>query len=95
MDYESLANVFRVLSNPVRIEILSLLTQKPLCVGELVHLTHHRQAYVSQQLMVLRTWGWVEYQKEGWNVCYRLADTQETRLMKYLFAEIWPEAEVQ
>lgn len=65
VDYQWLAEKFRSLGNPVRVEILIRLAQRPLCVGDLILCTNHRQAYVSQQLMFLRSKGWVEATKEG------------------------------
>lgn len=95
MDYERHAKIFRSLSNPVRIQILIMLARGPLCVSDLIRCTHHRQAYISQQLMVLRSIGWVEAQKEGWNVCYRMLDTPETRWLKRLIEEISMKIEIE
>uniref|UniRef100_A0A7C4PI94 ArsR family transcriptional regulator n=1 Tax=Anaerolinea thermolimosa TaxID=229919 RepID=A0A7C4PI94_9CHLR len=88
MDYPWLARMFRALGNPVRIEILIRLAQGPLCVSDLVRYTSHRQAYVSQQLMFLRSLGWVEANKEGWTVCYRLIETSETQWLNHLLEEM-------
>jgi DNA-binding transcriptional ArsR family regulator len=93
VDYQWLANMFRALGNPVRVEILTHLAQGPLCVSDLIRCTSHRQAYVSQQLMFLRSKGWVEAKKEGWTVCYRLAETPETRWLKSLIEEVCPKVE--
>lgn len=93
MNYPCLARIFRALGNPVRIQILVRLAQGPLCVSDLVRCTSHRQAYVSQQLMFLRSLGWVEANKEGWTVCYRLAETPETQWLKHLIQEICSKVE--
>lgn len=90
MDYQQQAKIFRFLGNPVRIQILTSLAHGPLCVSDLIRCTRHRQAYISQQLMVLRSIGWVLSEKEGWSVCYRLADTPETRWLKRVIGEIYP-----
>lgn len=95
MDYQQLAKIFRALSNPVRIEILVHLAQGSLCVSDLIRCTHHRQAYVSQQLMFLRSRGWVKATKEGWTVCYRLVETPETQWLKHLIEEALLKAEVK
>lgn len=78
MDCEKHAKIFRVLSNPTRIKILAVLAEKPVCVSELMQCTCHRQAYVSQQLMFLRSIDWVSCKKEGCSVCYHLNQTPET-----------------
>lgn len=91
--YQWLAKVFRALGNPVRIQILLRLAQGPLCVSDLVRCTSHRQAYISQQLMFLRSLGWVEANKQGWTVCYRLAETPETQWLRHLIEEIFSKME--
>lgn len=55
VDYECQAKMFRVLGNPVRIRILAMLAHGPLCVSDLIRCTCQRQAYISQQLMFLRS----------------------------------------
>jgi ArsR family transcriptional regulator len=87
MDYQCLADFCKVLSNPVRLKIITCLSQNPCCVNELVCCTRQRQAYISQQLMYLRSKGWVDFQKDGVMVFYHLADTRQTKLMKFLITE--------
>ena len=70
--YEAMAQLFRVLSHPARLAILSALREGEHCV---CHLEAHlglRQAYISQQLMVLREAGVVQDRREGWNIFYRV-----------------------
>lgn len=93
MDYQSMSKIFRVLGNPIRLEIFTLLSQGPVCVGDLVRCTCKRQAYISQQLMLLRSQGWVEAKKEGWSVCYQLVEMPETRWLKNLIGRSWPKIE--
>jgi len=88
MDYQWQAKIFRLLGNPVRIQILALLARGPLYVSDLIRCTHYSQAYVSQQLMVLRSIGWVDAHKEGLTVCYHLLDTPETRCLRRLINEM-------
>ena len=64
------AELFKALAHPARIQLLLLLREGPQCV---CHIEAHlglRQAYISQQLAVLREAGLVEVTKEGWNVYY-------------------------
>lgn len=90
MNYQQLAQLFAVLANPSRLHILSLLVKHPLCVSELCHCTQRRQAYISQQLMVLRSAGIVQYEKSGWKVCYRLSDTWQADFVRHFFEEYAP-----
>ena len=73
-DYDSMARVLGALAHPERLRILELVAQREMCVCELVAALGRRQAYVSQQLSVLRQAGLVIDRKEGLLVFYRLAD---------------------
>jgi ArsR family transcriptional regulator len=73
-DYAREARLFKLLMHPVRLAILDLLRAGEACVCELEAGLHQRQAYVSQQLRVLREAGLIEDRREGWNVFYRLVD---------------------
>lgn len=90
MNYQELADFFGVLSNPARLHILRLLVEGPLCVSDICNCTHKRQAYISQQLMVLRSAGIVQYEKSGWKVCYRLSDTWQADFVRHFFEEYAP-----
>ncbi|GIV63705.1 MAG: metalloregulator ArsR/SmtB family transcription factor [Chloroflexota bacterium] len=89
MNYQELAAMFKVLANPARLHILRLLVEGPLCVSDLCDCTRRRQAYISQQLMVLRSAGFVECTKSGWKVCYQLANNWQARFVRSLFSEIY------
>ena len=68
------AAIFRALAHPGRVRILELLAEQEMCVCELATALHRRQAYVSQQLCVLRRAGLVVDRREGLQVFCRLAD---------------------
>jgi DNA-binding transcriptional ArsR family regulator len=76
-----LADLFKALSHPVRLAILDLLAQGEASVSNLTDRVSQRQAYVSQQLMVLREVGLVRDRREGSTVFYLLADQRITRLL--------------
>ncbi len=71
-EYEGVAHLMRALAHPVRLQILEALLQGPAYVGDLIALTGQRQAYVSQQLIVLRTAGLVESTRTDKRRSYRL-----------------------
>jgi DNA-binding transcriptional ArsR family regulator len=73
--YKEPARFFHILSHPARLQILDILRRGEECVCHIQSLLGRRQAYVSQQLMVLRDAGLVADRKDGLNVFYRLADT--------------------
>ena len=72
--YQMHAELCKTLSNPTRLEILSLLRDGEKSVGELSALTGVRQAAVSQHLAVLRQRSVVSTRKEGANIFYKIAN---------------------
>ncbi|MFZ5809805.1 MAG: ArsR/SmtB family transcription factor [Chloroflexota bacterium] len=64
--------LLKALSHPARLAILEVLRQGEACVCHMEALFGWRQAYISQQLMVLREAGIVEDRRDGWNVYYRV-----------------------
>lgn len=69
---QKLADLFRVLSAPVRVEILFILKKGPKCVGALCARLGVSQGAVSQHLRVLRNAGLVRAQKRGAFVHYQI-----------------------
>jgi ArsR family transcriptional regulator len=69
---EHVVKVFKALSNDVRLQILSLLAEDPLCVNALVCRLDISQPAVSQHLRILENAGLVKGSKEGYRVHYSL-----------------------
>lgn len=80
-DYKAESLRFKAMAHPVRLQILDMLRQREICVCHLEAVLKKRQAYISQQLMVLREAGLVETRKEGLRVFYRLVDDQTGELL--------------
>lgn len=74
MTYEKTSDIFQLLSHPVRLQILDELRKREACVCHLQALTGRPQAYISQQLRILREADLVVDEKEGQNVYYHLHD---------------------
>lgn len=72
--YEAQAQLFKVLTHPARLAILNLLQDGEHCVCHMEAHLGYRQAYISQQLMVLREAGIIQDRRDGWNVFYRVAE---------------------
>lgn len=71
---ERLARVFKALSHPVRVEIVSALSAcAGACCGDIVRNLPLAQSTVSQHLAVLRASGLIEMRGEGRCCHYRLA----------------------
>lgn len=72
--YKDASVRFKALAHPVRLQILDMLRSGEVCVCHMERALGQRQAYISQQLMVLRDAGLVESRKEGLSVFYRVVD---------------------
>ena len=79
---KNLANLFRVLAQPARLQILRMLEDGEVCVCQMEAVLGKRQAYISQQLIVLREAGLVEADKSGRNNFYRLSDPRMLDVVK-------------
>ena len=74
--YQQAAKLFHLLSHPARLRILDELRRAEACVCHLQTVLKRPQAYVSQQLRVLREAEMVADRKDGLLVYYRLADRE-------------------
>jgi ArsR family transcriptional regulator, cadmium/lead-responsive transcriptional repressor len=68
------ARFFRVLGHPTRLGILERLLEGPHTVSELVEAVDASQSRVSNHLACLRWCGFVETERRGRQVIYRLHD---------------------
>jgi ArsR family transcriptional regulator len=65
----------------VRLAILDLLRDGEACVCHLEAALDQRQAYISQQLSLLRDAGLVEDRREGWRIYYHVTSPQVFEIM--------------
>lgn len=72
--YEAQAQLLKVFTHPVRLAILHILRDGEHCVCHMEAHLGYRQAYISQQLMVLREAGLIADRRDGWNVFYRVIE---------------------
>ena len=72
--YDQQVQIFKVLTHPARLAILEILRDGEHCVCHMEAHLGFRQAYISQQLSVLREAGLVQDRRDGWNIFYRVAD---------------------
>ena len=76
--------MLKALSHPARLEIARLLRQGEACVCHLQARFGYRQAYLSQQLTVMRNAGLVSERRRGTYMYYRLSDTRVARVLDAL-----------
>jgi DNA-binding transcriptional ArsR family regulator len=77
-----LSELFSLLGNPARLQILLILGEGEACVCHLKEALMQRQAYISQQLMVLRKAGLVKAVRSGRNIYYRLAHPEVLEIVR-------------
>lgn len=78
----SLANLFKTMSDPTRIRMIDALFDNELCVCDLAEIIGLSQSATSHQLRVLRTHHLVKHRKEGKQVFYSLDDDHVSALYK-------------
>lgn len=71
----SLAELFKVFSDPTRIRILYALSAGELCVCDIASVLDMSQSAISHQLRVLKQTHLVKFRREGKTVYYSLADS--------------------
>ena len=69
------AEFCKVMGNATRLQIIHVLRESPMNVGEIAHVTGFGQTVVSRQLSALRNAGIVQNQRNGNEVSYQLTDS--------------------
>ena len=72
--YSLHAEMCKVFSNHIRLEILNLLRDKEMSVTELIEKTKLSQANISQHLGIMKSKGIVESKRRGKNIYYKLTN---------------------
>ena len=72
--YDAQAHLLKLLTHPARLAIINVLQDGEQCVCHIQAHLGFRQAYISQQLAVLREAGLVLDRRDGWNVFYHVTD---------------------
>jgi len=68
--YETHSNFLKAISHSTRLAILDILHDGEQCVCHMEAVLNLRQAYISQQLMILKDAGLVESRRDGLNLYY-------------------------
>lgn len=70
--YETQSDLLKALSHATRLAILDVLRDGEQCVCHIEATLGLRQAYISQQLMILKQAGLLEARRDGLNLYYRV-----------------------
>ena len=71
---EKIADLFKAFADPTRVQILSNLVERELCVTDIAESVELSQSAVSHQLRILKQMYLIKYRREGKNILYSLAD---------------------
>lgn len=81
---DHIADRFKALAEPSRLQILHALQQGERSVSELLERTGLGQANVSKHLQLLYAAGFVDRRKDGVSIYYRLADGEVLKLCELM-----------
>jgi DNA-binding transcriptional ArsR family regulator len=83
-----LVDLHKALGHPLRLRLLAMLRQGPLCVCQMTGMVRRAASTVSEHLSELRRAGAIQVRKEGRWVEYRLSDDPVTLA---ILEAAWPE----
>jgi DNA-binding transcriptional ArsR family regulator len=92
---EIIETLFKAFSHPARLAMLEEMRKGECCVCHLEALLGFRQAYVSQQLAVLREAGLIIDRRIGWNVYYSVTDPRVFDLLDTAYTLTGSQPEVR
>ncbi|TDT71833.1 ArsR family transcriptional regulator [Hypnocyclicus thermotrophus] len=89
MNYDKVTIILKLLSNPIRLQILKTLCDRSenslkTCVGELEKIIGVSQSSVSQHLAYMRNARILKYEKTGKIVCYEIQELKVKELIDFL-----------
>jgi len=84
---ENISNVFKALSDPIRVKILYALLDYEICVGEMANILDLPQSHVSHQLKKLRKYEIIDFEKDKKMSFYYIKDEYIKTLLKLLLEE--------
>ena len=93
--FEMAAEVFRVMSAPMRLKIISSLCNGEKNVGELLREINTTQPNMSQHLNTLFTAGVIGKRREGVQVFYRIVNDRVVTLCRAVCTQIAIEADLK
>ncbi len=86
---ELVERMMSIMSNPIRFHILCALNHEPFTVSELVDLTDSQPSNVSQQLKMMTLAGYLDKERRGKQIYYRLIEDKVSRIIS-LLEELFP-----
>ncbi len=87
-DFETVADVFKQLSDTTRLRIFWLLCHREKCVSEIASLMDMSNPAVSHHLRQLKGAGLIEGKREGKEVYYKAAGTETARELHEIIEQV-------
>ncbi|GAV20730.1 ArsR family transcriptional regulator [Mariprofundus micogutta] len=88
---KSASQGLRAIAHELRLSVLCLLLERPMCVHELIEATGAAQSNLSQHLSKMRMLGILESEKRGQEVMYSIANPDFAELVNALKQIYCPE----
>jgi len=82
---EHAAEVLKAVAHPVRLQIVELLENKEMCVGDIVTALGGKQAITSQQLNMMKDKGVLNCRRNGTKVYYRIENKNVIKLLDCIY----------
>jgi DNA-binding transcriptional ArsR family regulator len=92
---QAVAQRFKILAEPARLEVLNVLREGPLNVSELIEATGLNQANLSKHLQILHAGGFVVRRRDGLFVIYDIADASVFTLCDVMCGQLKRQATAQ
>ncbi|MEN9538714.1 MAG: hypothetical protein RLZZ126_949 [Pseudomonadota bacterium] len=86
--FDQAADLFRLMSAPMRLKIISSLCNSEKNVGQLLQEIHTTQPNMSQHLNTLHTAGVLGRRREGVQIFYRIVDERAAQLCRAVCMQI-------
>jgi len=82
---EHAADVLKAVAHPVRLQIVELLANGEMCVGDIVEALGEKQAITSQQLTMMKDKGILASRRDGAKVYYRIENKNVIKVLNCVY----------
>lgn len=82
--FELHASICQIMANAKRLEIISILGDKELSVGEIAERMDIRMANLSQHLSIMKAKGILRFRRDGVNIYYRISNPKVVQACKLM-----------
>lgn len=82
---ERVSDVLKAVAHPIRLQIVALLEEQEMCVGQIMEALDGKQAVTSQQLALMRNRGVLARRREGNKIFYRISNPNVIKLLHCMY----------